>query len=160
MYIYQQPPTMQERKEGVIIGPAVVLQTRNDDRFSETDDVVDAVHELSALLTLGQERQRKKSIKKIVYRAVGRDDTLDGDDLFLLSSVQSHLAISHVYLTDAYSRFIRTGHLPPAEYILANPEWCACRIGRTKWHNLLEPDGRVEALRAVMAVIAWLKRDL
>ncbi|KAK6355046.1 hypothetical protein TWF696_004172 [Orbilia brochopaga] len=159
LYLHQQPPTMQERKDSIIIGPALVLQTRNEDKFTETDDVIDAVHELSALLTLSQERQRKEPYKKIRYRAVGKDANLDGDDLFLFSAVHYHFAVSHVYLTDAYTRYLRTGILPPADYQAANPSWCACRIGRSKWYNLLEIDGRIDALRAVMAVLAWLKRD-
>ncbi|KAF3902439.1 hypothetical protein ABW21_db0200747 [Orbilia brochopaga] len=159
LYLHQQPPTMQERKDSIIIGPALILQTRNEDKFTETDDVVDAVLELSALLTLGQERQRKEPYKKIQYKAVGKDANLDGDDLFLFSAVHYHFAVSHVFLTDAYARYLRTGILPSDEYQAANPTWCACRIGRSKWYNLLEIDGRIDGLRAVMAVLAWLKRN-
>ncbi|KAF3907656.1 hypothetical protein AA313_de0206077 [Arthrobotrys entomopaga] len=160
LYLHLQPPTMQERKEGIIIGPAVVLQTRNEEKFSETDDILDAVHELSVLLTLGQERSRKGTHKKVVYKAIGKDKDMGGDDLFLLSSVHHHLAVSHVFITDAFTKFIRTGELPSQEYIDANPQWCCCRIGRTKWYSLLDAEGRVEALRAIMALFNWLKRDV
>ncbi|KAK6539590.1 hypothetical protein TWF694_009799 [Orbilia ellipsospora] len=159
LYVHLQPPTMQERKEGIVIGPAVVLQTRNEDKYSETDDLLDAVHELSALLTFGQERSRKGTHKKVVYKAIGKDKDIGGDDLFLISSVHHHIALSHVFITDAFTKFIRTGELPPKEYIDLNPDWCCCRIGRTKWYSLLDAEGRVEALRAVMALFNWLKRE-
>ncbi|KAF3921971.1 hypothetical protein ABW20_dc0103648 [Dactylellina cionopaga] len=149
---------MQERKEGVVIGPAAILQTRNEDKFSETDDITDAVHELSALLLLGQERQRTDEFKKVRFESVGKQSGVGGDDLFLISSVHHHLAISHVFLADAYIKFIRTGQLPPDEYRAKNPQWCSCRIGRTKWYSLIDGDGRIDALRAVLALLTWLKR--
>ncbi|EPS42348.1 hypothetical protein H072_3685 [Dactylellina haptotyla CBS 200.50] len=159
IFLHQQPPTMQERKEGIVIGPVLALQTRNEDKFTETDDVMDAVHELAALLTLSQERQRTGANKKIQYRAVGKDRGVGGDDVFLISSIHHHLALSHVFLTDAFSKFIRTGELPDEQYIKANPQWCCCRIGRTKWYSLLDPEGRMDALKAVLSLLTWLKRD-
>ncbi|KAF3936700.1 hypothetical protein ABW19_dt0200608 [Dactylella cylindrospora] len=158
LYLHQQPTVMQERKEGIVIGPALTLQIRNEESFTEMEDVVDAVHELSALINLSQERQKKGMYKKVRYDPVGRDKRVGGDDLFLISSVNHHLSLSHVYLTDAYIKFIRTGKLPSAEYQAANPDWCSCRIGRSKWFSLIEPEGRVDALRVVMAVLGWLKR--
>ncbi|KAF3251045.1 hypothetical protein TWF192_005023 [Orbilia oligospora] len=158
LYLHSQPPTIQERKEGVVLGPAAILQTRNEENFTETDDVPDAVHELLALLTLSQERSRTGMHKKVRYQAVGKDKEIGGDDLFLFSSVNHHLAISHVFLTQAYIKFIRTGQLPPEEYMEKNPQWCCCRIGRSKWYSLIEVDGRIDALKAVMAVMNWLRR--
>ncbi|KAK6361447.1 hypothetical protein TWF730_005175 [Orbilia blumenaviensis] len=158
LYLHFQPPTMQERKEGVVVGPALILQTRNEEKFTETDDVADAVHELSALLTLSQERSRTGMHKKVRFQAVGKDKESGGDDLFLFSSVNHHLAISHVFLTQAYIKYVRTGELPPEEYRERNPQWCCCRIGRTKWYSLIEIDGRIDALKAVMAVMNWLRR--
>ncbi|KAK6351321.1 hypothetical protein TWF718_004485 [Orbilia javanica] len=158
LYLHSQPPTIQERKEGVVVGPAAVLQTRNEEKFTETDDVADAVHELSALLTLSQERCRTGTHKKVRFQAVGKDKEIGGDDLFLISSVNHHLAVSHVFLTQAYIKFIRTGERPSDEYIEKNPQWCSCRIGRTKWYSLIEVDGRIDALKAVMAVMNWLRR--
>ncbi|KAK6520956.1 hypothetical protein TWF506_001192 [Arthrobotrys conoides] len=158
LYLHSQPPTIQERKEGVVLGPAAIIQTRNEEKFTETDDIPDAVHELLALLTLSQERSRTGMHKKVRYQAVGKDKEVGGDDLFLFSSVNHHLAISHVFLTQAYIKFIRTGQLPSEEYREQNPQWCCCRIGRTKWYSLIEVDGRIDALKAVMAVMNWLRR--
>ncbi|KAF3098983.1 hypothetical protein TWF569_010078 [Orbilia oligospora] len=158
LYLHSQPPTIQERKEGVVLGPAAILQTRNEESFTETDDVPDAVHELLALLTLSQERSRTGMHKKVRYQAVGKDKEIGGDDLFLFSSVNHHLAVSHVFLTQAYIKFIRTGQLPSEEYMEKNPQWCCCRIGRSKWYSLIEVDGRIDALKAVMAVMNWLRR--
>ena len=82
--------------------------------------------------------------------------------IFLISTVHSHISITHVHLSGPYLRFLETGNLPNPEHELIKDdksEWCEFKMKKTKWYDLGEPEDRVEAARAITGILAFLTRN-
>jgi len=128
-------------------------------------DVWDLAREVSALLAVAQERRKaaKKPgeiVKKCRYRVVGREQGW-WDDVYLISSIHSHISISHLRISDAYLRFLETNRFPNANHshIQGSDDWAGLHVRRTKWWNLLDPKDRCEAAVAVGSVMNRMCKD-
>lgn len=133
-------------------------------------DLWDTLKEVGAVLCVAQERRKGwkedgigkgKVEKKIRYKAIGRENQW-WDNVFLISSVHSHLSITHVRLSAAYLRFLETGNLPNSDHeLIKDPasDWCEFKMRKTKWFDLMVEQDRVEAARAVSGVLAFLERN-
>ncbi|KAI5807976.1 hypothetical protein DFH27DRAFT_638341, partial [Peziza echinospora] len=134
-------------------------------------DVWDTLKEVGALLCTAQERRKGgkndggigkgKVVNKVRYRAIGRDGTW-WDEIFLLSAVHSHVALTRVRISSAYLRFLETANLPNPEHELIKDEksgWCELKIQRSRWFNLMEPLDRVESARMISAAMGYLERN-
>ncbi|KAF8471268.1 hypothetical protein BDZ91DRAFT_718215 [Kalaharituber pfeilii] len=124
-------------------------------------DVWDTLKEVGALFCTAQERRKGGKGADGIGKAIGRETTW-WDDIFLISAVHCHIAITHVHLSAPYLRFLETGNLPNPDHELIkddNSGWCEFKMQRTKWMNLADPNERVDAARAVSAILAFLVRN-
>ena len=74
------------------------------------------------------------------------------DDIFLVSSLNHHVAILRVRVPDALIHVLEGG---------AEEEgWGKVEVWRTKWFDLFQGDERVEAMGIVWGMMAWLMRKV
>lgn len=134
-------------------------------------DVWDVLKEVGAILCTAQERRKGgkgadgigkgRVEKKTRYKAIGKESNW-WDDVFLISTVHSHISLTNVHISAPYLRFLETGNLPNPDHELikqGKSGWYEFKMKRTKWYDLGEPEGRVEAARAVSGVLAFLTRN-
>nr|POE48063.1 hypothetical protein CFP56_01391 [Quercus suber] len=76
--------------------------------------------------------------------------------IFLLSSLNTHIAILKLTVHTAYTDSLITGTLP--SQALAERDWSCPRLQRTQWYDLFDPAQRAEAFRALWGVMAFLTR--
>ncbi|KAL8822952.1 MAG: hypothetical protein Q9191_006321, partial [Dirinaria sp. TL-2023a] len=79
------------------------------------------------------------------------------EDIYLVSSVAHHLSILRVRVPAPYLDFITNGPPPPAPagggggkdetFIPADQPWFRLDVRRSKWFDLLKPEGRAQAMR-------------
>ncbi|KAK5710964.1 hypothetical protein LTR15_012758 [Elasticomyces elasticus] len=87
---------------------------------------------------------------KIDYGAIGKDTTLPSDVVFMVSSLNHHISIVKLVVHDAYTESLVAGtsledHPKPT-------------LQRSQWFDLFDPQQRVEALRGIWGVMAFLTR--
>src|SRR5690606_19191793 len=125
-------------------------------------DVWDSARELGAILVLAQQRRKARKDPdsmqgKTRLHAYGRADErgfgAEGwwDEMFLVSSVRSHISISRCRISSAYLRFLEGGPWAKPEHplIKRGSEWAGIEIQRSKWWNLMVEEERVDAMWAM-----------
>ncbi|KAK3114957.1 hypothetical protein LTR53_006183 [Teratosphaeriaceae sp. CCFEE 6253] len=91
------------------------------------------------------------------YVAIGKDPDSPYDEVFLLSSLNHHIAILKLTVHEAYVDALASGTepgVPPTE-----ADWCRPRLERSRWFDLFQPRQREEAFRGVGGVMAYLMRE-
>lgn len=137
------------------------------------DDSREGVKELNVKLGKDDNRLRRKKTPvmlwkelrcgsgrwdpKTDYAAIGKDPKSPYDEIFMVSSLNHHLAIVKLTVHEAYVDFFTSGFSP--DPIPADIEWCRPRLQRTKWHDLFDVKDRVEAFRGLWGIMAYLTRD-
>ena len=77
--------------------------------------------------------------------------------VFLLSSLNSHVAVLKLRIHAAYTEYLISGSLPEQSPDL-DPDWSSPVIYRTKWLDLLDTTQRVEAARGLWGVMNYIAR--
>lgn len=77
------------------------------------------------------------------------------DEVFLITSVHSHISVTRARVSSPYLRFLESGEWPDPEhpFIKAGNDWAAIEVQRSRWWNLLVPEERVEAMYAVTRMV-------
>lgn len=88
----------------------------------------------------------------------------DWDNIFIVEGVFHHVTIIKARVHRFFVNFLETGQLPDPATVVTSGEphsdpWWVLRVQRTKWFDLLKADDRVELLRTVWSVSAYLVRD-
>ncbi|MCJ1297902.1 hypothetical protein MMC08_000690 [Hypocenomyce scalaris] len=105
--------------------------------------------------------------KKTTYSQIGKQKGSEYDDLYMVSSINHHVSIIHLRIHTHYLEYLTTGKVTvtaPASPHQAPPlasdqPWYGLDMQRSRWYNLLEPADRVQAMRGIWGVMAWLMRD-
>ncbi|KAK7711222.1 hypothetical protein SLS57_008137 [Botryosphaeria dothidea] len=77
---------------------------------------------------------------KVEYEAIGRDRSSEWDDVFTVSSVNTHLALLHLHVHPAYMSWIETV------------------LRRSRWYDFFNAQDRVEATMGMWALFGWMAR--
>ncbi|OJD29055.1 system protein b [Diplodia corticola] len=93
---------------------------------------------------------------KVEYEAIGKDRSSEWDDVFTVSSVNTHIALLHLRVHPAYISWIETGELPSP--LPADENWCRPVLRRTRWYDLFHTEDRIEATRGLWMLFGWLAR--
>ncbi|KAF2195208.1 hypothetical protein K469DRAFT_722485 [Zopfia rhizophila CBS 207.26] len=94
---------------------------------------------------------------KIVYEAIGKDRSVEWDEVFMVSSLNHHISIVKLRVHLLYMQYLTDGILPenmPSDY-----SWSSPSLQRTRWYDLFNVDDRTEAMRGMWGVMAYLMRS-
>ncbi|KAF1931622.1 uncharacterized protein M421DRAFT_2271 [Didymella exigua CBS 183.55] len=93
---------------------------------------------------------------KVVFEAIGRDESKEWDDVFMVSSLNHHISLLKLHVHSAYLDYITHGTLPESRP--SDPDWCSPKLERTRWFDLFNVDDRTEAMRGLWGVMSYLLR--
>lgn len=115
------------------------------------------------------------------YRAIGKSDGPDGewDDIFMLSSVNSHVCLLRMRVSKGYLGWLETGEMGEMQSerkvgrsgitlpVEESKDWEGdvmrrevLYVERSEWWDFFEPQERVEALTGLWRVLSWLNREV
>lgn len=88
--------------------------------------------------------------------------------VFLISSINHHVSILRLKVHKSYISFIETGEAPSqtqptssdndSDTKLESPPWFVLELRRSKWYDIFSADDRVEVMRGIWGIMAWLMR--
>ena len=90
----------------------------------------------------------------------GASPTESFDNIFLVSSMNHHISILRMRVSDRYLDWLQNGgdSVVSLESIPTHGHAGVLQLWRTKWYDLFDPEERVEAQEGLFQVIAWLMR--
>ena len=97
--------------------------------------------------------------RKARYEAVGRvrDTAADCDDVFVFSSLFHHFSVIRVRVPDRLLDVL-DGEAEAGAEAEGGRSWGKLEVRRSRWFDLFQVDDRVEAMRLLWGVMAWLMR--
>jgi hypothetical protein len=102
-----------------------------------------------------------------IYMRIGKEQPPFGaastesfDNIFLVSSMNHHISILRMRVSDRYLDWLQNGSdsVMSRESIPTHGHAGVLQLWRTKWYDLFDPQERVEAQKGLFQVIAWLMR--
>ncbi|MCJ1389826.1 hypothetical protein MMC18_002683 [Xylographa bjoerkii] len=120
--------------------------------------------EKRAKVEMNREAAKKENLRKstmppstrwdsrIKYERIGKDAESEFDNIYLISSVNHHVCIVRLLVHPAYLSYLANGGDP-----LGQP-WFQLQMDRSKWFDLLVVEDRIEAMKGIWGVLAWLMR--
>ncbi|KAB2572104.1 hypothetical protein DBV05_g9260 [Lasiodiplodia theobromae] len=93
---------------------------------------------------------------KVEYEAIGKDRSSEWDDVFSVSSVNTHMALLHLRVHPAYVSWIETGELPSP--LPADEDWCRPVLRRSRWYDFFNTEDRIEATKGLWMLFGWMAR--
>ncbi|KAF2417111.1 hypothetical protein EJ08DRAFT_654616 [Tothia fuscella] len=91
---------------------------------------------------------------RVEYKRIGAEGE-DFDEVFLISSLNHHISILRLTVHKAYLEYIQYGSFPSPS---SQPEWCKPVVHRSPWYDLFDIKDRLEAMRGIWGVMAYLAR--
>jgi hypothetical protein len=98
--------------------------------------------------------------KKTVWTRIGTPSSSFWDSVYLVSSLNHHISIVNVQVSKAYLHFLEKGNLVEELVVGAGLGWDQLKVSRSKWYDLFDVQDRLEAMRGIWGVFAYLMRDL
>ncbi|KKY14614.1 hypothetical protein UCRPC4_g06673 [Phaeomoniella chlamydospora] len=99
--------------------------------------------------------------KKMQYLQIGKVKGDDFDDIYLLSSINTHISLLHVRIHPEYLNWLSINENDSSSHsqpITNSPNASILHIQRTKWYNLFDIDERIQAMNGIWALMAWMMR--
>lgn len=96
--------------------------------------------------------------RRMRYIQIGKDPESAYDDIYMLSSVNHHIAILHLRVHRRYLELVTTGTSDfPVE---SDPEqpWHELKLRRTKWYDLLDREDRLEVFKGIWSIFHHMLR--
>ncbi|KAF1833194.1 hypothetical protein BDW02DRAFT_570285 [Decorospora gaudefroyi] len=93
---------------------------------------------------------------KVTYEAIGKDRSVEWDDVFMISSLNHHISLLNLRVHPAYLEYITEGELPGESP--SDADWCSPKLRRTRWFDLFNIDDRTEAMRGIWGIMSYLMR--
>ncbi|KAL7620045.1 hypothetical protein AAE478_010594 [Parahypoxylon ruwenzoriense] len=94
--------------------------------------------------------------KKTKYIAIGKDKGTDYDDIFVLSSLFHHLCVLRVRVPRRLLEVL--GGEPDVKSDAGERSWGKLEMWRSKWFDLFIIEERLEAMRLLWGMMAWVMR--
>ncbi|RHZ72030.1 hypothetical protein CDV55_102227 [Aspergillus turcosus] len=97
--------------------------------------------------------------RRMRYIQIGKDKDSPFDDIYMLSSINHHVAILHLRIHRRYLDLLTTGEsdFPPESDTLDQP-WQVLKLRRTKWYDLFDAQERLEVFQGVWTMFHYLLR--
>ncbi|RMJ22450.1 hypothetical protein PHISP_06675 [Aspergillus sp. HF37] len=97
--------------------------------------------------------------KRMTYMQIGKIQDSPFDDIYMVSSINHHLAILHLRVHRRYLDMLTTGESEwPAGTDSTGQGWDELRLRRTRWYDVLDGGERVEAFQGVWRIFHYLMR--
>ncbi|KAI9805238.1 MAG: hypothetical protein M1833_005691 [Piccolia ochrophora] len=108
---------------------------------------------------------------KVSYMSIGKVKGSEVDEVFLLSTLNHHVSILRLSIHTAYIDFLETGRVPspsPPPPVPSHSSsqrqgdtypWDTLHLRRSKWYDFFKAEDRVEGLRVVWGMMAFLMRS-
>ncbi|KAI6088261.1 hypothetical protein F4821DRAFT_92259 [Hypoxylon rubiginosum] len=94
--------------------------------------------------------------RKMRYQAVGKAAGAGYDDVFVLSSLFHHFSVLRVRVPDRLLDVL--GGAPDGDEQGQKRSWGKLEMWRSSWFDLFVPEERLEAMRLLWGVMAWIMR--
>lgn len=75
----------------------------------------------------------------------------------MVSSLNHHISVLKLRVHSLYIQYLTDGILP--ESPPKDPHWSSPILHRTRWYNLFDIDERLEAMRGIWGILAYLMRS-
>ncbi|KAE8349990.1 hypothetical protein BDV28DRAFT_140017 [Aspergillus coremiiformis] len=97
--------------------------------------------------------------KRMRYIQIGKDPESPFDDIYMVSSINHHLAILHLRVHRRYIDIITFGESEfPSDSKTAGQPWHVLQLRRTKWYDLFNAEERVEIFKGLWSIFHHLLR--
>ncbi|OCK79934.1 hypothetical protein K432DRAFT_382629 [Lepidopterella palustris CBS 459.81] len=93
---------------------------------------------------------------KIAYEAIGRNRSVDWDEVFMVSSLNHHISILKLRIHPLYLQYLTDGDFPTDPPL--DPSWSSPILQRTRWYDFFNVEDRAEAMRGIWGVMAYMMR--
>lgn len=93
---------------------------------------------------------------RIAYEAIGKDRSVEWDEIFMVSSLNHHISILKMRIHPSYLQYLTEGTLPTQHP--SDPLWASPKLQRTRWFDFFSVDDRAEAMRGLWGIMAYLMR--
>ncbi|XHG02862.1 hypothetical protein AWENTII_006187 [Aspergillus wentii] len=91
--------------------------------------------------------------RRMRYIQLGKNRESAFDDIYMLSSINHHLAILHLRVHRRYLDIVTTGSSDfPAVSDVPDQPWHVLKLRRTRWYNLFDVKDRIEAFEGVWGI--------
>ncbi|RHZ67751.1 uncharacterized protein CDV56_109581 [Aspergillus thermomutatus] len=97
--------------------------------------------------------------KRMRYIQIGKDKDSPFDDIYMISSINHHVAILHLRIHRRYLDVLTTGESDfPPESDTPDQPWQVLKLRRTKWYDLFDAQERLEVFQGVWTMFHYLLR--
>lgn len=96
---------------------------------------------------------------KIIYKHIGKRDTSEYDDIYMISSVNHHVALLKMRVHPDYLAWLEDGKAVPQEEGEDGLRRDVLYVQRSNWYDMFDVQSRREFLIALWRVMCWLNRN-
>ena len=96
---------------------------------------------------------------KIIYKHIGKRDTSEFDDVYMISSVNHHVALLRMKVHPDYLAWLESGKSVSQEEADDGLRKDVLYVQRTTWFDMFDVQARKEFLTVLWRVMCWLNRD-
>ncbi|KAK5077052.1 hypothetical protein LTR64_005468 [Lithohypha guttulata] len=95
---------------------------------------------------------------KIIYKHIGKPEESEFDEIYMISSVNHHVALLRMKVHPEYLAWLEAGEEVPDENV-AGLKKNVLHVERSTWFDMFDVQARREFLTALWRVMSWLNRD-
>lgn len=97
---------------------------------------------------------------KIIYKRIGKAEDSQFDDIYMVTSVNHHVALVHMKVSSEYLEWIESGQEVPEDGAASwDTKKNVLYVERSSWHDLFDVAARSEFLIALWRLMCWLNRE-
>lgn len=96
---------------------------------------------------------------KVIYQQIGKKPGSDFDDLYMVTSVNHHVALVRMEVHKDYLAWLETGNEVSDEPLPDGRQRNILYVKRGEWYDMFDIEARKEFLTAIWRLMCWLNRD-
>lgn len=96
---------------------------------------------------------------KIIYKHIGKRDTSEFDDIYMISSVNHHVALQRMKVHPDYLAWVESGRPVSPEEGEEGLRRDVLYVQRSIWYDMFDVQARREFLTQLWRVMCWLNRN-
>ncbi|KAJ5178871.1 hypothetical protein N7492_002081 [Penicillium capsulatum] len=97
--------------------------------------------------------------KRMRYMQIGKIKESPFDDIYMVSSINHHIALVHLRVHRRYLEILTNGSSTfPEDSDDSNQPWHVLNLQRTRWYDLLDANDRLEGLKGVWSMFHYQAR--
>ncbi|KAJ5287048.1 hypothetical protein N7478_002734 [Penicillium angulare] len=99
--------------------------------------------------------------KRMRYMQIGKARDSPFDDIYMVTSINHHIAILHLRVHRRYIDILTSGESDfPEESDNPDQPWHVLKLQRSRWYDLLDAKDRVEGLKGVWSLFHYQQRPI